>query len=284
MTKRKPRPINNIVVVSDLHIGSLLGLMRPEGAPMDEGIRATPSPVLRWMWDKWIEFWSEWVPKTCHGEPYAVVVNGDALDGVPHGSKAEITSNSAMQQAAAIEILKPVVDACDGRYYHIRGTEAHSGKSGEAEEALAQALNAVPDADGRRARYELWLRVGCGLANFAHAIGCSSSLAYETSAVQKELQEAYAEAGRWHQEPPNVVVRSHRHRMVETRVASYKGYAIACVTAGWQLKTSFVYKLSTGRTQAAQIGGTVVRCGDMDVYTRHHVHAVPHSVEEIRHA
>jgi hypothetical protein len=279
--KKKSKPVNNLVVVSDTHIGSLLGLIRPEGAPMDEGVRAIGSPEQRWMWEHWLDFWNEWVPETCHGEPFGVVLNGDALDGVPHGSKAEVTTNTSQQQVAAVEILKPIVDLCEGRYYHIRGTEAHSGKSGEAEESLAIALGAIPDVEGRHARYELWARVGFGLVHIAHAIGCTSSMAYETSAVQKELQESYAEAGRWNTEPPNVVVRSHRHRMVETRVASSKGYAIACVTAGWQLKTPFVFRLASGRTQAAQIGGMIVRCGDKDVYTRHRVWALPRPAEEI---
>jgi len=271
--KKKSKPINNIVIVSDLHVGSLMGLMDPTGAPMDEGMKAMPSASLLWLWQRWQEFW-EWVKEPCHGEPFAVVVNGDALDGAPHGSKAETSSNTAMQQRAAYNILRPIIEACEGRYYHIRGTEAHGGKSAEAEEMLAESLGAIPDEDGRRARYELWIRVGNGLAHIAHHIGTTSSMAYETSAPQKELQEAYAEAARWSYEPPNVIVRSHRHRMIETRISSYKGYAIACVTAGWQLKTPFVYKLPGGRVQAAQVGGTLIRCGDKDVYTRHHVRQV----------
>jgi len=277
--KRKTTAINNIVVVSDLHVGSLVGLMQPSGMPMDEGMIARPSRQTKWLWQRWQEFWA-WIKEPCHGEPYAVVVNGDALDGAPHGSKAEATHNLAMQRRAAYDILKPIVEACEGRYYHIRGTEAHVGKSSEEEESLAEALGAIPDEDGRRARYELWIRIGVGNAHFAHHIGTTSSMAYETSAVQKELQESYSEAARWGHEPPNVIVRSHRHRMVETRIASSKGYAIACVTAGWQLKTPFAYKIPGGRVAAAQVGGTVVRCGDKDVYTRHKVWGVPHSREE----
>jgi hypothetical protein len=166
-------------------------------------------------------------------------------------------------------MLAPIVEACEGRYYHIRGTEAHVGQSGQEEERLAGELGAIPDSDGRHARWELWLEIGAGLVHLSHHIGTAGSLAYETSAVHKELEQAYVEAARWQNRPPDVIVRSHRHRNVETRIQTYHGFATACTTAGWQAKTPFVYKIAGGRQTLPQIGGTLVRAGDEDVFTRH---------------
>jgi hypothetical protein len=73
--------------------------------------------------------------------------------------------------------------------------------------------------------------------------------------------------------PLSVVVRSHRHRNVETRVRMKKGerygFATACTTAAWQLKTPLCYRVAGARRALPQIGGTVVRCGDEDMFTRH---------------
>jgi len=85
----------------------------------------------------------------------------------------------------------------------------------------------------------------------------------------KELEQAFVEAARWSEEIPDVVVRSHRHRNAETRIQTYKGFCTSCTTAGWQLKTPYVFRVVGARQTTPQIGGTLVRCGDEDVFTRH---------------
>ena len=198
-----------------------------------------------------------------------VVMNGDALDGKPHNAVTGISDNLADQQEIAYRALRPVVEACEGRYYHIRGTEAHGGKSGQEEERLARRLNAIPDSIGRYARWELWKRLGRGLIHLTHHIGTTGSMAYETSGPHKELEQAIVESGRWNDEIPDVVCRSHRHRNIETRCQCYKGFATSFTTAGWQLKTPFTFKVAGARQAQPQIGGSLIRCGDEDIYTRH---------------
>ena len=262
--------VPNLVVVSDLHVVSHLGLCTAAPFVMDEGGEYHASALQRKVWAWWEEFWGEWVPLVCRGEPFAVALNGDAVDGgAHHGNTNHITADLGDQQKLAVAILKPVVEACEGRYYHIRGTEAHAGQSGVDEERLASALGAVPDPDGRRARWELWIRVGRGLVHLTHHIGTAGSLAYETTAIHKELEQAFVEAARWSDEPPDVVVRSHRHRNAETRIQTSKGFATSCTTAGWQLKTPLAHRIAGARQTQPQIGGSLVRCGDEDIYTRH---------------
>lgn len=272
MTKRKP--VNNVVVVSDLHAGCRLGLCPPTPIRLDDGGTYRASRLQRRLWAWWEEFWGEWIPSVAHGEPYAVVVNGDALDGVHHGSTTQVSQNLGDQARIGRMILEPVVDACEGRFYMIRGTEAHVGKSGVDEERLAHDLCAVPDSDGRHARYELWLKLGRGLVHAMHHIGTTGTSHYESTAVLKELAESYQEAGRWRLQPPDVVVRSHRHRHLEVRVPTTLGYGISFCTAGWQLKTPFAYKIPGGRVTTPQIGGSFIRQGDADLYTRHRIWSV----------
>jgi len=265
------RHINNLVVVSDLHCGCRLGLCPAIGARLDDGGRYRPSRLQRITWSWWQEFWGRWVPQACHREPYAVLVLGDTLDGVHHETTTQISANLADQAEIAYHILRPVRDACCGRLYMVRGTEAHVGPSGIEEERLAQRLEAVPDEEGRHARWDVWIRLGRGLVHATHHIGVTGSQAYESTAVMRELAEAYAEAGRWRHRPPDVLVRGHRHRHIEIRVPTALGYGIAFTCPAWQLKTPYSFRAAGARQSMPQIGGSLVRQGDKDLYTRHWV-------------
>jgi hypothetical protein len=164
-------------------------------------------------------------------------------------------------------MLAPVVEK-SAAYYHIRGTEAHSGPSGEEEEKLAKSLGAIPDETGNHSRYELYLNVGNCLVHFTHHIGVTGSLAYETTALMKEFAETTSESARWGKKAPNIVARAHRHRHAEIRVPTAHAYGYCFTTPGWQLKTPFVYR-TMGRISTPQLGGSLVRQGDEEFFTRH---------------
>jgi hypothetical protein len=226
------------------------------------------------VWRLWEEFWGEWVPRVTKGEPFAVVNNGDSLDGVHHNSVTQITQNLKDQRKIAAQILKPVVAQCEGRYYHVRGTEAHGGQSGQDEEELATRLGAIQTPAGLSARDELRKWIGGeqdGWVHFLHHIGTTSSAAYESTAVAREMTTAYVEAGRWRDRPPQCIVRSHRHRHVEVRLPEATGYAIGFTTPGWQLKTPLTFRIAGARQSQPQFGGSLIRRGDEELHTRHKV-------------
>ena len=229
------------------------------------------------MWVWWTIFWDEWVPLVTRGESYAVIVNGDTTDGRHHGSTHQMSQNLSDQKKIALKCLEPVRDKCgkdeqgNPLFFMTRGTEAHVGPSGENEEDLALLLGAVPDEQGCRSRYELWLRLGGDngrLVNIQHHIGTTGSMAYESTALAKEYTETCAEAGRWNLEAPAVVVRSHRHRCFKVEAPTEKGYGICITTPGWQLRTPFAYRLPGGRISTPQLGGILVRQGDEEMFTR----------------
>lgn len=262
-----PRPIGNLVVVSDLHAGCEVGLCPPR-VRLDQGGIYHHNKVQAALWRGWRYVWDEWVPRVTHGEPFAVAVNGDAIDGRHHGATTQISANLEDQLRIAHEILAPVRDACQGRLYMVRGTEAHVGPAGETEAALGERLGTVPDETGNRTAYELWFRVGGGLVHLAHHIGTTGRAAYETSAPQAELTEMYNEAASWGEAAPDVVIRSHRHRYIETRRPSARGYAVSLTTPGWQGRTPFSYKIPGGRVNRPQFGAVLVRQGDEELFTR----------------
>lgn len=278
LTRRKM--INNIIVVSDLHCGCQLGLCPSRKIPLDGGGSYESSLLQKKVWRMWRKFWSEWVVKVTRKGKFAVVLNGDALNGNPHGAISNITDNMADQLTIAKMVLEPIVEACEGRYYHIRGTEAHVGKSGQYEEMLAESLGAIPDGNDNYARWEMWLRMNEPLIHFSHHIGATGSSAYESTAVYKEYVEACVESGRWKEETPDLIIRSHRHRYFKTEVEGEKGAAMVVVTPGWQLKTPYVYRMPSGRISTPHIGGILIRTGDEDpIYTRSKIWKIGRSKE-----
>ncbi len=277
--KTKSAPINNLIVFGDTHCGDRLGMHPRETLGLDGGMQSSPSKLQLGMLDWWDEFWGEWVPQVTRGEPYAVCLNGDAIDGRHHGSVHQISQNHADQQKIAEALLHPIVEKCEGRFYFVRGTEAHVGQSGENEEVLAKALGAIPDDAGHFARNELWIRVGKALCHILHHVGVTSSSAHESSAVNAELAGEFMEAARWGNEIPNYVIRNHRHRCIVVDIDTASGYAAGIVCPGWQLKTSFAYKVAGGRITQPQCGGILVRSGDEEHYHRRWVKALPRPKE-----
>jgi hypothetical protein len=265
MKKHRPaRPagkskIRNCVIISDQHFGCRFGLCPPGGARLDDGGRYTPSALQRVVWDWWREFWEEFVPQATNGEPYLVVNNGDVIDGCHHHSTTQISHNIADQKALAVAVLRDVVQRCEGRYYHVRGTEAHVGQSAVYEEEVAEQLGARPNQFGQHARWELWLNLCGHLIHFLHHIGTTGSSHHEASAVNAELAHEFTEAARYGERIPSVVVRSHRHRCIEVRLPIKGGWGSSIVTPAWQLKTPFVYRIPGARLAPPQIGGIVTR-------------------------
>lgn len=274
--------VNNLIVISDLHCGCQMGLC-PPASHFDGGGSYRPSKFQAGLWRYWQDFWKKWVPWATHGEPFAVCVNGDALDGVHHGSTSQISQNLADQSRIAMAVLQPVVDACDGRFYMTRGTEAHVGKSAQEEERLARELGAIMDPDtGNCARSVVRLRVGLALCHIMHHIGTTGSAAHEASAVNAEISAEYVEAARWGDEPPDYVIRSHRHRWMAVDLDGRRGYIASIVTPGWQGKTPFAYRIAGARVSQPQFGGVLIRQGDHDHYYLRKVYRIaPPKVEAI---
>lgn len=287
MSRQNPR---NLIVFSDTHCGCRLALCPPGGVPLDDGGTYLPSDFQKKMWSLWREFWDEWVPEVTRGEPYDVVHNGDCIDGVHHGSTTQVSQNIEDQLVIAERVLTPVAQKCrdtGGTYFHIRGTQAHVGQSSVYEEQLAKRLGAKPNEQGQHARYDLWKRVGkptkrvhAPLVHLLHHVGTTSSAAHESSAVNAELTAMYVEAARWGKEPPDYIVRSHRHRSIAVDLNSAKGYAAAIVTPAWQGKTPFVWKVPGARVSEPQIGGVAIRQGDEEFYYRRRVWSFDRSAEE----
>ena len=274
------KKVNNLVVISDLHCGCQLGLCPPEGARLDEGGTYKPNRIQLKVWQHWRDFWDRWVPQVTKGEPYAILINGDVIDNEHHKSTHQWSHNPVDQRRCAEDILAPQIAKCVAAYF-TRGTPVHDGESGREVETLAKALGAIPNDEGQYARYDLRIRIGKARIHAMHHIGTTGSSAYESTAVNKELTESYSESARWHRNPPDYVVRSHRHRFVVVDMDSANGYAAAIVTPGWQGKTPFAWKIPGGRIATPQFGGICIRQGDEEHYYRRKVYDIEPSKEVV---
>lgn len=277
MAKRNTRRATPraLVVVSDIHAGCQMGLCPPRGVRLDGNGRYLPNVVQRQVYAWWREFWDEFVPDAVHHGAYDVLVNGDLIDNEHHGVKSLISNNIEVQRRIAVELLEPVAETCrktGGRVYVVRGTEAHDGGSGQDVEAVARAIGAVPDGEGRYARWELWKQIAgpntkC-LVHALHHIGTAGSAHYETSAPHRELTSEFIEACQSGEEPPMFCVRSHRHAFTSTPLPCNWGTARSIVTPGWQAKTSLAHKVAGARVRSPEFGGVVMVNGDSEAYFR----------------
>ena len=170
----------------------------------------------------------------------------------------------------------------DGDHLFLLGDCTVVHNSGQEEESLARQLCAIPNAEGQHARYDLWKEVGGGLVHLLHHIGTTSSQGYEATAVHKELVESYVEAARWHEQIPDMIVRSHRHRYIETAIATKNGKGRAVVTPCFQAKTPFAWKIAGARLSQPQFGGIVVRWSQREkcLYIKEKVWTVERSAVE----
>lgn len=270
----KAKDIKHVVVFSDTHIGCQLSILPKTGGMKTEGGLYKPSAFQKKIYKCWEDFWNVQVPKMTQGEPYDIVFNGDAIEGVHHRSTGQWTHNLADQARAVIQLFQPVIDNCPGRFYFIRGTEAHVGASGQEEENIARELGAVPDNLGNHSRYEMFKKLKGGVIHFTHHISAVATAANEGSAVYRELVEMWIECARWGDRAVDVIVRSHRHKHFCNEVATDRGKSSSCVTPCWQGKTGFIHRIAGGRNVQPQFGGICLNWSDREkfIYELHRVY------------
>jgi hypothetical protein len=247
-----------VIAISDLHIGSTVGLCPPEVMVVDRGTYL-PNVFQRAVYAYWCNFWQEFVPKAVKGSKKTVlVINGDIIDNIHHDVVNILSSSVQVQEEAAWRLLNGIRRLCPARIheiYFVAGTEAHSGPGAQSERRLAGQMNAIPDDSGELTPFQRWLDVDGTIFHFAHTIGTTSSAAYESSAPMRELVASMVEATQWNRPMPDVLVRSHRHRFIEVPIPTATGRIRVVITPGWQLRTPFVERVD--RMRMPHIGGVV---------------------------
>lgn len=253
-----------VIAISDMHIGSTVGLCPPQGVEVADKGLYKPNKFQRTLWKYWVNFWTKYVPAAAAGaEKVILVINGDSIDGVHHKTVNIVSSSWDAQEWAAKTIINEAVAMCpvdiDGIYV-VKGTDAHVDIAGQSEDRIARAVGAVPNEIGEPASYQWWIDVDGVLFQFAHHIGVTSSAAYESSAPMREMVAGLVEAAQWDRQMPDVIVRSHRHRFIPISIPSIRGRIHSVITPAWQLRTPFVQRID--RMRMPHIGGVVFTVED----------------------
>lgn len=272
MRKRANRAtdIQVVVLLSDLHCGSSLAIMPPEFTDSEDRTHRQ-NPVQKIIWGVWREFVDTFIPSVVGDDAFALVVNGDAIEGVHHGGAQCITQDPAEHSAMAYECLREVAEKANcRRVFLTEGTECHTRGS---ENRLGSMLGAVPPA-GSKGRYchkELMLRVNGCAAGFWHHMPTSQREYLSASQLSIQWGNSWISRTANGFEGAKVVCAAHRH--VFGQWTDGKGMMV--VTPSWQARTRFGHKVVPGVVEG--FGGVVLdwRGRPSGSLPRVHSHVVP---------
>lgn len=260
--------MQRILVLSDLHVGSTVGLWPGEHAVEGGGVYEA-NEYQQWLYQCWQNMLGE-VKKL---RPQIAIINGDPLQGANMRDGQLITNKVDVQADAALTLLQPLRKMVKTLYI-IRGTECHDGKAAENVEQMAKALRAKADpSSGQGTWWELYLDVGGPVLHFAHHVGCSSVPWYEATVPLRDTLLMLSELWRFYgSEAPNVrmVVRSHRHRYIH--VDAPPDIQVV-VTPAWQLRTAFAYKKAA--SMLPEIGYVLIEWDGKDLVVKPRIYQLP---------
>lgn len=244
-----------ILVVSDLHVGSVWGLWPGDDFLLPDGRTTGLNPGQQYL----LSCWRDFVRRAQAERPDILVLNGDLIDGTQYrslGSEA-VTTLVTAQKRALTELLEPLVTSVK-ELYVIQGTEYHDQRAGEAADDVARSLGAIGPHRGASSWEYLDLEVAGVLCSFAHHISVTTGL-YRATALDREALWAAVAGAEGKAAAAKLVVRSHAHHYLHIE---YPGRH-AVLTPAWQLQTRFGRRTSLYR-MIPDIGAVFLTVGGDD--------------------
>lgn len=226
--------IETLVIVSDIHCGSDVGLAPPETKTKSGNIIGFgDNHHQAWLWDNWLAAIPQ-VKAIIGKSSAALLVNGDATEGVHHRNESTLVAAAIETHTEmAVECLKPFKKLCR-KVFVTAGTECHTLNM---ETVLAQKLGAVDD----KAKDKWLFRVNGCLVDAAHHMTTTARSYLEASAMSILMGNARVNYLRAGHEVPKVFLRAHRHCG-----GHYSdGQGLFGVTGAWQMLTRHGYKVVT---------------------------------------
>ena len=219
-----------LIVMSDLHCGSKVGLSHPE-AKQDSGntIGHGDNLCQIWLWENWMRL-RDGVADYCAGDEAIALLNGDATEGIHHRT-TEVTAATIHEHAQnALQCLEDWRGLAS-RWLVTMGTECHTHA---IEKDIAKEL-------GSEARDKWLFRVNGCLIDAAHHVGTTKRSYLEGSAFGIEMGNARVNYARCNQEVPKVFLRGHRH----CHGWFSDGHGAMGITGAWQFLTRHGKKVVT---------------------------------------
>lgn len=243
------------LVVSDLHLGSIYGLLPPDYTKFDGTIQHQ-NTGQEWLWECWLDF----CDRAARFKPDFIIVNGDVVDGPQKKNEgAELCLASPDDQvAAAVDTLRRLTNAApNAKLYFTQGTPYHTGHWGSSEEAVARLVGAdryLSVGTGDYCREVLWLAIEGVVIEAAHHISGATGF-YRLTSLDREAQWSALSAKDATKGVPKVdlLIRSHVHNFAYGEHASKQIVTTPC----WQLQTRYARKHSVHRLHP-DIGGILL--------------------------
>jgi hypothetical protein len=251
--------IKTLLVISDSHCNSTVGLSKPT-VGLDDGSQVSASTARRWLFHTFEDI-LEQTQKKYNGELYGLL-NGDIIETDDKGrdSTGLITQNKTEAVEMATEVLTPFFQMCKGVFV-TRGTEAHTGKQAQYEEAVAANFdNTIRDEEtGRATRWHLPLDLdGVRMDICHHPRGAGNGRPMNSQSgidrIASDTLFGYANDG---EVPPHLVLRSHLHGYKDSHDA-FRTRAI--ITPAMSLLTPFTHRI--GINHSNPVGAVLIFCDD----------------------
>lgn len=249
------------VAVADLHCGSSVGLHPLSDTPLDDGGAYRPSAAQRWLFTNWLNFWAR-VKERAEGRPIRILANGDLVDGQHHGTVQIASNHPGAQTDILRRCWEPVLDLVKIRkFVAVRGTAAHVGQGSPTEESFArwlitQKVSVMADEDTGTLAWRHFKGELAGVKIDATHHGRTGGRLWTSlggaANLCVEIMAEYANRG---EPPPDLAIRSHKHKTFDT----HENFRLRLLsTCAWQLGTDWVKQAVP--ESLADIGGHIIQC------------------------
>ena len=251
--------MKSLLILSDGHSNSTVGLAKPS-IELDDGDKVHAGIARRFLWQTYTGILDTATAKAKqYGSELYGLLNGDAIElAAKHASSQVITVNREEAVRVAQDTYEPFFERCKGVFV-TRGTEAHTGLSATAEEAIAANFtNVIRNPDTDRASW-WWLPLELDGVRFDiahHPRGGSGARPQNKyNGVIRIASDAIFEYGNDGLVPPHLVVRSHLHGYRDSR-NMFRTRAI--ITPAMSLLTAHTHRI--GINASEPIGGLLITC------------------------
>lgn len=223
-----------VFVLSDLHCGSTVGLLPPSFKTL-EGQKVDQNPIQQWLWRCWTDA-MQWIDEISDGDPYAVVLGGDLIEGSHHRTTQIISPDIGDHVEAAIHCLRSLTQKSKATFI-VKGTDCHTGNT---ETVVGKALKTRINPETDLPSWDrLTLDVNGVRCVFRHHIGTTTRRGLAGTQLSMQLAEEQVEAANNGEPIPRVLCCAHRHK-----VGYYQdSNGICLVTGAFQDLTRFAHKV-----------------------------------------
>jgi hypothetical protein len=245
--------LNTLLIISDCHINSSVGLCQP-ALQLDDGGSYSPSKTQRWINDCWAQM-IDTVTQMRLGR-LITVFNGDICEGDTKRRTYQVISrNPANILSHAADVIDPIAKMSD-KLYFVRGTEAHVGKSAWYEEQMGRDFSGAKEPSTKaRSWYHLKLELDGVRLDIAHHTNMSGLPWTSPQAASKLAARVLMTYAKRDERPPHLVIRGHVHRWAD----SHDDYPVrAVISGGWQAATGYISKIEPGAL--GELGAILVHC------------------------